>query len=810
MFREVNGMNIIAAYATIRRPSNCRVHRLMLVALTVILLSLSFLISVGATVDQGMPSMRPPGLDSTPVECSLPTSIRVPLAARLTNIAADPNRPYIYVGDEDDDMVLVISVTTGEVVNSIPVGIEPRSIDINPVSDTLFVASHGSGRVDVIDLATQTLTGSMTLSHVPERLIVGQPGRLYAVSWGNTHPTGKSALIVVDTDAQNEIGYSYLPFELENPSVLAISGDGRSLFLGREGSPSDVGKYDVTSDSPVYTWSCGAGGGNSMDLAASADGTRLYVANASPPYIRVLDTVDCSEIGQLNTGPGASAVELDSTEDIVYAANNSEQVFVFDALDLYLERSFTIDSGLGPLIEVKRITAAPDQRRLFLIEGYWDSDEDVWIIIPDPSESRKSVNTDLGEAGQVLTYTIAITNTTIDMVDPMFITDKIPPSVTFVPGTLSGGPVYISQTNTISWTGYVAGGASSVFQFQVEVRDPISEGETIRNTVWISHPLMLSPLEKYTTVVVPGQADASASSAPPRFLRLWGSQGTGDGQFGSYPYGVAVDATGNVYVSDRGNDRIQKFDRQGNFLLKWGTSGSEPGQFHGPMGLTTHPDGRVYVADSQNNRVQVFDSNGTFLFEWGTSGTGDGEFDNPNDIAIDPMGNVFVVDFRNHRIQKFDDNGAFIDAWGTLGNCSGQFNWPLGIEVGSDGHVYVTDSQNHRIQVFDSDGNFLLSWGSEGSEEGQFNVPYGVTLDREGNVYVSEFFNHRIQKFSGQGNFITMWGGRGYQPGQFSSPAHLAMDNWNNLFVADSDWWRIQVFTNNIVFCPVMLKSEVD
>ncbi|MFC2019730.1 SBBP repeat-containing protein [Chloroflexota bacterium] len=85
----------------------------------------------------------------------------------------------------------------------------------------------------------------------------------------------------------------------------------------------------------------------------------------------------------------------------------------------------------------------------------------------------------------------------------------------------------------------------------------------------------------------------------------WGSQGSGDGQF-DQPSGVAVDASGNVYVTGWANQRIQKFDSDGNFITKWGSQGAGDGQINGQNGVAVGPSGNVYIADSGNNRIQVF------------------------------------------------------------------------------------------------------------------------------------------------------------------------------------------------------------
>ena len=117
-----------------------------------------------------------------------------------------------------------------------------------------------------------------------------------------------------------------------------------------------------------------------------------------------------------------------------------------------------------------------------------------------------------------------------------------------------------------------------------------------------------------------------------------------------------MDSSDNVSVSDFGeNNRIQKFDSNGNFLSKWGTTGSGDGQFINP-GLGIDADSSDNVADWGNNRIQKFDSNGNFLSKWGTTGSGDGQFIRPANLALDASGNIFVVDEGNNRIQKFDNN----------------------------------------------------------------------------------------------------------------------------------------------------------
>ena len=123
-----------------------------------------------------------------------------------------------------------------------------------------------------------------------------------------------------------------------------------------------------------------------------------------------------------------------------------------------------------------------------------------------------------------------------------------------------------------------------------------------------------------------------------------------------FPKGIAINSSGNIYVTDTGNNRILKFDSNGNPAAPsfWGRSGSRSGEFNKPWFLTVGADDRIYVADYNNYRIQKFDSNGTYITKWGGRGEADGQFKEPMGVAVDASGNVYVADRGNARIQKFN------------------------------------------------------------------------------------------------------------------------------------------------------------
>ena len=291
---------------------------------------------------------------------------------------------------------------------------------------------------------------------------------------------------------------------------------------------------------------------------------------------------------------------------------------------------------------------------------------------------------------------------------------------------------------------------------------------------------------------------AAVSAQPPPYLTQWGTYGAGDGQFDG-PGGMAVDASGNVYVADYGNHRVQKFTSTGAYVAQWGTHGSGNGQFNGPEGVAVDAGGNVYVADFGNNRIQKFTGTGVYLTQWGSFGSGAGQLNCPLGVAVDASGNVYVADNLNGRIQKFTDTGAYLTQWG-----NGLFNGPTGLAVDASGNVYVGDTghsgiHHNCVQKFTASGVYLTQWGTEGSGDGQFAGPsYGgpweVAVDASGSVYAVDHGNHRVQRFTDTGGYLGQWGTQGSGNGQFLYPYSVATDAADNVYVADLGNNRIQKF----------------
>lgn len=176
-------------------------------------------------------------------------------------------------------------------------------------------------------------------------------------------------------------------------------------------------------------------------------------------------------------------------------------------------------------------------------------------------------------------------------------------------------------------------------------------------------------------------------------LEMRGSLGHEPGQY-IYPVAVVEDDSENLYVGEYGdNDRVQKFDKDGNFLLAFGSQGTAPGQFQRPSGMLWH-EGKIYVVDAFNNRIQVFSEMGELLE---VVGEADGGLNYPYDIALGPAGELFVVEYAAGRVSKFDLRGKLLGRYGAAGQGEGQFHTPWGLTVDSHSRVYVADTGNRRV-----------------------------------------------------------------------------------------------------------------
>jgi tripartite motif-containing protein 71 len=261
--------------------------------------------------------------------------------------------------------------------------------------------------------------------------------------------------------------------------------------------------------------------------------------------------------------------------------------------------------------------------------------------------------------------------------------------------------------------------------------------------------------------------------------------------------GIALDGRGNLYLTEMDDDLIYEYTTSGELVRQWGGTGSGPGQLTYPEKLAFDQQGNLYVTEfgspsfggsqGENDRIQKFSPTGAPLARWGSLGSGPGQFDGPVGIAVDPQGNIYVADVANHRIQKLSPSGLPLTQWHTVGSGIGEYT-ETGFDLALDasGNVYVSEPNpsgpgTERIEKFSAAGQSLAHWGASGAGSGQFNKPFCLALDSKGNVFVVDSGNNRIQEFSPTGKYIAQWNGP--KP-SFIATSKPAVDDQGNLYVS--------------------------
>ena len=304
-----------------------------------------------------------------------------------------------------------------------------------------------------------------------------------------------------------------------------------------------------------------------------------------------------------------------------------------------------------------------------------------------------------------------------------------------------------------------------------------------------------TPLPVVITIIVPcpdGQVFDGTMCITLEFDRVLSFESSGVLQF-SNPQAITITDT-NIFIVDRGNNRVQVSDHNGNYISTIGSQGSGNGEFNRPQGIATN-DTHLFVADTNNHRIQIFNVDGTFVHSFGSSGGADGQFSSPRGITTNDT-HIFVADFGNHRVQIFDNAGNFVGKFGSEGTADGEFDYPLGITANNT-HVFVLDRDNNRIQIFDDMGNYAGQFGGTGSGDGQFTSPRAIALSNTF-IFATDANNNNIQVFDHSGYYISQFGGHTFENNppadiEFDSAEGLATND-THLFVADTGNSRIQIF----------------
>lgn len=234
-----------------------------------------------------------------------------------------------------------------------------------------------------------------------------------------------------------------------------------------------------------------------------------------------------------------------------------------------------------------------------------------------------------------------------------------------------------------------------------------------------------------------------------------------------WPHGIFVDTEGNVWIADaRGDDermkghQIHKFSADGKLLMSLGLpsiAGKGDNIFNQPNDVLVAPNGDIFVADGHssdgNNRIVKFNSEGQYLLEWGGTGVGAGQLNVPHALAMDSRGRLFVADRGNSRLQIFEQDGTWVDTWT-------QFGRPSGLFIDKNDVLYSADSESNTgpgrnpgwyrgIRVGSTETGFVTAFipdPNTGAANGT-SVAEGVTADEAGNIYGAEVAQRMLRKY---------------------------------------------------------------
>ena len=299
-----------------------------------------------------------------------------------------------------------------------------------------------------------------------------------------------------------------------------------------------------------------------------------------------------------------------------------------------------------------------------------------------------------------------------------------------------------------------------------------------------------------------------------------GDGGSATSSMLSVPRGVAVDGSGNVYIADRLNNRVRKVDSSGTITTFAGNGaygfGGDGGaatssMLAAPWDVAVDGSGNVYISE-WNNRVRKVDSSGT-ITTFAGNGTvgfgGDGGsatsslLNRPTGVAVDGSGNVYIADTRNHRVRKVDSSGTITTFAGTgtvgFGGDGGSatsslLNRPTGVAVDGSGNVYIADQWNHRIRKVNSSGTISTILATPAIHQ-----PLGVAVDVSGNVYVAEFsrvlkidaLTNGVSTLASAGSYGFALDGVPATSTQLSIPSGVAVDVSGNVYIADDMSYRV-------------------
>jgi len=683
--------------------------------------------------------------------------------------------------------------------------------ELDPLSSSQADVVESSGAIED-KVALPTEVGASKFDPVLQATIEKKAGGGYEL----TDESGESATSVsFDSTGQAEAlltdGYAKVDYSYEGGDLAEIEVEDPATFSAEPDIPES---QLITT--PTFGRSFGTNGAGDGQLKTPADVAvdsqgNLWVVDRGNNRIEKFDATGkyLAKFGSLGSGNGQfnrpTAIAIASNGDLLVTDSGNARVQRFSSAGIYLSKFGSAGTGNGQFAG-----SGPEGIAIDASGNIWVSDTYSGRLQKFTSagvfvKAAGSKGSGTGQLGEP-------TGLDIDSSGNLWVADwqnnrvsRFNGNGEFLSqfGSLGSGDGQFSHPDEIEidklgnvWVGDQGNNRIQQFDLSAQFKGKFGSSGTGQGQFSFAFPLGIAADSKGHLYV----ADVNnhriqewlVPVEKPAYVSSFSSSGTGDGQLKA-PADIAL-AGSSLWVVDKNNNRIQKFDTSGKYLAKFGSLGTGNGQFNQPTSITVDRDGNLLVVDSANNRIQKFDPSGQFLSKFGSAGTGNGQFTAPEAVTTDFQGNIWVSDTDNGRLQKFDENGNFLKVVGSKGSGTGQLGEPTGLDVDPEGNVWVADWLNNRITAFKPDGSYLGSFGTAGSGPGQFNHPDEIEIDSHGNVWVGDQSNNRVQRFNLKGEYVGQFGSSGFTEGSLflGLPMGITSDSQGHIWVTDVTVGRIQ------------------
>ena len=289
-------------------------------------------------------------------------------------------------------------------------------------------------------------------------------------------------------------------------------------------------------------------------------------------------------------------------------------------------------------------------------------------------------------------------------------------------------------------------------------------------SIQLNSQTMISPTSIFPPHVKPVVPDYKTKQLPTAYCCKKSSQQKSSGEL-NYPRSLAIHyKTGNIYIAELSNHRVQVFSCNGEYLFMFGE------KMNTPFGICISQN-TVFVAQYHGNCLNMYELDGKLIKSVGSKGNGEVQFNNPRGLDVsDRTNNIYVCDFNNHRIQILTEELKYHSMLGI-----DLLRLPLDVKV-TRYRVLVLDESDPCMFVFDSDHVLTNRLITRGVGK-QTNTPYCFDIDREYNIIMSDFNNHCVYVFNQEEEQIHKFGEKGQGVGEFYKPWGIALDNTGRIIV---------------------------